>query len=541
MKKLIPHLLLGVLLIDMHSVVNAAEQVAQASPSTPPASPAATDVVRFDIERFEVIGNTLLSQILVSQVLKPFTGKSRDFGDVQRALEALEAAYRARGFSVVQVELPEQELNGGVVKLRAVETKIGKILIEGNRKFSDLNIQRSLPGLREGQTPNLKNVSGSLRVANENPAKKVSLQLEGSEKEGEVNALLKVVEDDLWKFGASVDNTGTSQTGETRLGFSAQSANLFGFDDIATLQYSTTAEQPSKVSIYGFGYRFPLYALGDSIDIFGSFSDVDSGSVAVGPGLNLLVSGRGKVAGMRYNQSLARSETFEPKLNYGVDYKAFENGVLFGTTQLGNDVIVHPVSVTYSGVFTIPESEAGFSLSLARNIPGGRDGRTPAFNAIRMGAATNFSILRYTANYARLLPREWQLRLGISGQFTRDALIPGEQFGAGGSTSVRGFTEREISNDYGTQANLEIYSPNLCGAITIFPTQCRFLAFYDGARLERNKALPGEILNTTISSTGLGLRLSVDKNLSMQVDFGHVLSGSLIEKNRLHFKMNLSY
>lgn len=61
----------------------------------------------FEITRFEVEGNTLLAAPAVDQLLAPFAGKNRDFGDVQHALEALEAAYRQRGFNVVQVVLPE--------------------------------------------------------------------------------------------------------------------------------------------------------------------------------------------------------------------------------------------------------------------------------------------------------------------------------------------------------------------------------------------------------------------------------------------------
>ena len=73
-------------------------------------------VVRFDISRFDVVGNSLLPNDVIEAAVAPFTGKGRDFGDVQKALEALEAAYHQRGFNVVQVELPEQELNQGVVR-----------------------------------------------------------------------------------------------------------------------------------------------------------------------------------------------------------------------------------------------------------------------------------------------------------------------------------------------------------------------------------------------------------------------------------------
>jgi hemolysin activation/secretion protein len=86
----------------------------------------ADDEVRFEISRFDVSGNTLLSAAEVQAAVAPFTGAGRDFGDVQRALEALEALYHARGYNVVTVQLPEQELNGGVVRLNVIQTRLSR-------------------------------------------------------------------------------------------------------------------------------------------------------------------------------------------------------------------------------------------------------------------------------------------------------------------------------------------------------------------------------------------------------------------------------
>jgi hemolysin activation/secretion protein len=531
MKQIITQLLVGSLLVTAYPLANAADA----------GSTKAADPIRFDIERFDVSGNTLLSQTLVDKVLTPFVGKSRDFADVQKALEALEAVFHQRGYNVVQVELPEQELNGGVVRLRVVQTTIGKIVVEGNRQFSDANITDSLPGLKVGQTPNIQKVSASLKVANENPAKKVNLQLESGDKDGEVNAILKVAEDRIWKGGVGLDNTGTSSTGKTHANFSLQNANLFGLDHVASLQYTTTLEKPSRVKVYGVGYHIPLYASANSIDLFGSYSNVDSGSVSAGL-VNLLVSGKGKVFGARFNHNLERGKNHEPKLVYGLDYKAFENEVLYSGTQLGHDVTVHPLSVGYTGAWTLTNGELNYSLTLVRNISGGSKGHSSDFNATRIGASSNFLLMRYALNHTRQLPHDWQMRLAFTGQYTEDALIPGEQFGAGGDGSVRGFTEREVSNDYGQQFNAELYTPNFCSGIKMWPTQCRLLAFYDAAHLDRNKSLPGEVNRSTLSSTGLGLRMFVDRYLNVQLDYGHVLSGaSGSERNRLHFKLNFSY
>ena len=44
---------------------------------------------RFDITRFDVVGNTLLKPEEIQRAVAPYTGKQKDFSDIQRALEAV--------------------------------------------------------------------------------------------------------------------------------------------------------------------------------------------------------------------------------------------------------------------------------------------------------------------------------------------------------------------------------------------------------------------------------------------------------------------
>jgi hemolysin activation/secretion protein len=499
--------------------------------------------IRFDIARFDVSGNTLLPPQQIESLLAPFTGPTRDFGDVQRALEALEAAYHALGYSVVAIELPEQELNRGVVLLRVVETKIGRVSVKNNQYFDEANVRRALPALREGRSPNLKDISANLKQSNENPSKQVTLKLQGSDTDGEVDAVLEVKDERAWKAMANVDNTGTAQTGKTHLGFILQHANLFGRDHLASLQYTTSAEEPGRVKVYGAGYHVPLYALGDSLDFFASYSNVDSGTIAAGA-FNLAVSGRGAVYGARYNQALAKRGEVESHLTYGVDVKAFKNNVQlleFEAGNLGNDVTVHPVSVSYTASVPLTAGELGAQVSLLRNVSGGSNGGRADFTLARAGAKADYTVLRFGASVTRALASDWQLRAIVNGQATGDALIPGEQFGAGGAGSVRGFAEREIANDSGVAVNLEAYTPNLCDRLG---WNCRLLGFIDHAYLKRNHAQPGEIGSTSISSAGVGARLLLSTYVNLQLDFGHVLRAGATERadaNRLHLRLGLAY
>ena len=482
------------------------------------------EVPRFDIKRFQVDGNTLLDKAEVDKLLTPFTGKSRDFGTVQEALEALENAYRKLGYSMVLVTVPEQEMEKGIVRLKVTENRIGKIKIHGLRFFDTANIRRSLPALREGETPDVNAISRSLKLANESPAKKVNLQFLNSEKENEIDANIEVKDERSWKIGLSGDNTGTKETGSTRLGVLLQHANVFNLDHLLTLQYITSPEKLDKVSIYSMGYRMPFYSLGSSLDLIGAYSNVDSGSINAAS-YSMNVSGKGTILGIHYNQNLTRIGNYEHKLTLGLDYRAYENSVDFLGIQLGNNVTVHPVSLTYAGTFTMERSSAGFYLADVQNLPGNWDGRDNQsdFERARAGAPRGYNMIRYGANITYVFGGDWQARALFNGQYTNDPLVPGEQYGIGGANSVRGFREREIANDKGYSGSAEIYSPDLCKLIGITAVQSRFLVFYDRGEISRNNPLPGDTINTEIASIGPGIRITDGKRFSLSVDLGLVV------------------
>ena len=500
----------------------------------------AIEPIRFEISRFEVSGNTLLSQSEVQAVVAPYLGAGRDFGDVQRALEALEALYHARGYKLVTVQLPEQELNGGVVRLRVVQARVKQVQVGGNRWFSDTNIRASLPTLRPGETPKLDAVSANLRLVNENPAKKVSLSLAGAAADDEVDARVDVADERPWKVMLNVDNTGTEATGATHAGVLLQHANLWGRDDVGTLQYTTTAERPDRVAVWSAGYHMPLYALGDSVDLFASYSNVDSGAVNAGL-FDLAVSGKGAVVGARYNHILPRRGDYQARVVYGLDVKAYKNNVIFGGQNFGNDVTVRPISLGYVGSDTKPDGQADFSLAVLQNLAGGTRGAAADFAAVRAGAKASYTVLRFSASFANVIGHDWQTHVLVNGQITGDALVPGEQFGAGGSTTVRGFGERDLATDSGFVTNVELYTPNLC---TRAFWQCRLLGFYDSAWGQRNHILPGELRRTAISSVGLGLRFAAGSRASVQLDYGHGIHTGQVQatsKNKLHVRVGLAY
>ncbi|OGA69002.1 MAG: hypothetical protein A3G81_08310 [Betaproteobacteria bacterium RIFCSPLOWO2_12_FULL_65_14] len=500
--------------------------------------------LRFDIERFQVEGATLLAPEEISAATALFTGARRDFGDVQRALEALERAYTERGYSAVQIYLPEQALEKGVVRLRVVEARLRSIEVRQNKFFDTENVRASLPSLKEGEAPNADTIAANLRIVNENPAKQTTVLLRAGDKEGDVNALIDVADEDPTKWFATLDNTGTGATGYYRIGLGYQNANIANRDRALTLQ-AVTSNKPERVAIYSAGYHVPLYAHGASMDFVAGYSDVDVGTTAT-PAGPLQFSGRGSILLARYNRQLPRIPGYEHKLVLGVDRRAYRNTCSFGEFgeagcgTAGATFSVTPLSAGYHGSRTLERGQVGFFATLARNAPMGSSGSAARLTAARPGTDADFTVLRVGGSHAHAFRNDWQTRIVALGQYTQTPLVPPEQFGAGGQNSVRGFYEREVSSDRGYSASFELYTPDLGEEVRLPDWNVRLLAFYDLAQVTRIDPAPGDVARERISSAGFGVRMGLKKHLSLRADVAHVLEpgGSRREgDNRLGFSV----
>lgn len=502
-----------------------------------------TAVPRFDISRILLEGNTILNSEEVAALLKKYAGPQKDFGTIQEAMDELEGAYRARGYTMVTVILPEQELVQGTVTIRVIEPVTREIVVEGNQHYSRANILNSLPTLKVGAPPQVSAISENLRAANENTAKKLTLQFKPQERPEDLRAVVQVKDQKPWKVSLGGDNTGTRQSGYYRLGLSLMHANVWDLDHVAALQYITSPDHVEEVKIISGSYRIPFYSLGDTIDFFGGYSDVDNGTAQI-YGSNLAISGKGIVSGFRYNLSLPRSGAYEHKLSIGMDYRQYDNTVQFLGVDLAKDVVAHPFSLTYGASWSGDWLTADGYLGVLHNEPWGGLGQQRHFDQIRSEAQAEYWILRYGFNKIVKLPQDWALRVTGNGQYTPDRLIPGEQFGLGGATTVRGYDEREEAWDAGFAGSVELYSPDVAKLLEIPHSQFRLVGFFDGGAGYNLRIQAGEAEANSLRSVGVGFRLGVGEYFSFNLDWGYALDGSTSTRHAdsaVHFKGTLMY
>lgn len=504
---------------------------------------------RFDVHRYQVEGNTLLAPAHVEALVAPFVGYKRNYGDIQKALEALENAYRASGYGTVQVYVPEQELTQGVVRLEVTEGVVGKITVNGNQHFDAANIRATLPDLQEGRAPNMRKLSENIQLANENPAKQIEVTLGVSEEEGKVDAKVNVTDEKPEKFIFTLDTTGSSATGRARAGFAYQNANVGNSDQVLTLAYTMSPDKPKAVDvdIYSIAYRVPFYSIGDSLDVIYGKSSVNA-PISQATGFNL--AGKGDVFGLRWNHYFPRRGEYTSKLIVGLDYKHINttcttNGVPTaidppaGGGASCTPYTLRPLSLTYAGQRQSPGELLDYNVGIQHNWSlGNRYTYTTLTGATGMDRYSmvssgrqvpdDFTYYKGAFNYMRALPADWALRASINLQVSQTALPSPEQIGIAGSTAVRGFNERAVAGDKGFYVNLEAYTPELADLVGL-PGSLKAIGFYDFGRSRsyqvdrRNEKEWILFEKAGIASIGFGFRYSMGKDVSMKLDFARVV------------------
>jgi len=485
---------------------------------------AQTGEVLLEVRQFALEGANPLSEQEAQSILAPHLGRHTSLATIEAAANALETAMRGRGYSFHRVIVPAQRPADGVVKLQILQFQVAEVTVSGNQYFTSENVLRAVPALQPGTAPDLRELSRQLSLANEHPAKRLTINIKESRTPNALDAEVKVLDvPSQQTFIAltggtnDVDNTINRNTGYTRLTLGHQQSNLFDRDHALTLTYTTSPDHIDDVMQVGAFYWLPLYGYNTALRAFWSRSDVDSGSVGVG-GQSFDVSGRGEFYGLSATYALPKLGSMSHNVMLGIEDRYFKSTVgAAGALIQSPAVSSRPVSLRYTARAEQPEYGIGGFIEYVANVDGGRANDDVSYNNARAGASRHWDAFRFglDANYS--FGSGWSLVGRLRGQEASEPLIPGEQFGIGGVASVRGLREREMSGDKGAFINLELHTPAWNGILPFF--------FYDAGWRKHVTPVAGLPSSDSASSIGVGARWTWEKRLEVSATVATVLNG----------------
>jgi hemolysin activation/secretion protein len=473
-------------------------------PDTPPADAAAGQT--FAVMEYRVLGNTSLPSIDVERAVYPFLGPQRAMKDIEAARAELEKTYHDKGFGTVFVDIPEQSVEDGIVRLHVTEGRLRKVTVSGERYFSGREIKSQLPSAQQGTITNLPQLQKELLALNtQTPDRAVVPVLRAGPVPGTVDLDLKVQDHLPFHGSVELNNQQTPDTKPLRTLATLSYDDLFGSLDHFGLQYQGSPQAHSQVEVGVLSYVARVSARG-----LLSFSFIDSDSNVATLG-TLGVIGKGKIYGLHYTQMLqtspatADSPATSHSVTFGADYKDMKQSILTAPESSLNTPIAYiNWSASYNASIRTRAQQWGFDLTGNFGIHGLAN-RTQDFANKRFNASPDYFYLRSDASVLSNLPWHFSGLIRLSGQYSAEPLINNEQFVVGGVDTVRGYLEAENLGDLGAHATVQLNSPELA----LFGRRLRFMnfVFFDAARVSTIDPLPGEPINGVLRSAGAGLNI----------------------------------
>lgn len=480
---------------------------------------------RFAIWEFQVKGNTLLQPSSIELILSPFLGEGRTITTVQDAASQLEKSYRDAGYPTVMVNIPEQDVVGGLVTLDVVEGKVSRVRVSGSRYFLPSEIKQGVGSLQQGQPMHILSFQSDLnRVNSASGDLRVTPVLKPGRAPGTVEVDLRV-KDSLPLHGSlEVNNHNSLDTSKTRTAASISYDNLWQKHHSISLQTQNAPEQPDESRVLAGTYILPVWDGSSRMAVYAVKSDSEVSALT-----DLTVVGAGEIYGVRLVHALGAAGNYVHSLSLGFDLKDFDESV----NLVGADTDSTPIKYTlfttiYNGTFLREKSTTRMGFSLTQGL---RDfmgtGDATEFNDKRYSARANFFYLQSNLKHEYRFESDWRLNGRAKLQIADSPLISNEQFSAGGVDSVRGYYESQDMGDNGVVASAEGVTPDLLES----DMALRFRAFLDGAWLETLDSIQTDIngvnrlqdIEDSLLSSGLGLDFSLQKYLSFRLDAGVAL------------------
>jgi hemolysin activation/secretion protein len=497
----------------------------------------------FEIKSFTVEGNTLLTDQTIQEVLRPYKGRDKTADDVEKARSELEKTYHDKGYPAVLVNIPEQTVQSGLIRLQVIESKVGKVKITGNRWTTWEKIMRDFPSLAPGEIIYVPDVQRDLEQANRGQDFKASPVLSPGEELGTTDVEIKV-QDELPLHGnLEINDRNTLHTEDLRLNAMLRYDNLWQMDHSLSAQFQTSPQDPGEVKMYALSYTLPApWSDDQQIAVYGVKSD--SNTTVFGQGL--LINGKGSILGLRYVIPLASYQTYAHNITMGLDYKDFQDATGFLTGSAGFTTPIKYVPLTFSYNSSLSDGWGSTRFSSGLNM-GLRQLSSSdyIFQEARYDALGDY--MYFTAGMERNQSLPWGMGLfaKLDGQVADQPLISHEQYVAGGMTNVRGYREAAALGDDALHGTVEVSAPDIGRFLPADARiQCTPFLFYDFAWLDTKKPLPSQADMARLEGTGAGLRGAFRKNYYYELDlaFPFAYTSQLEQyKQSLYFKVGVNF
>ena len=519
------------------------------------------DFPQFDISIDEVMA--VLEQAKTEQPERGFS-----IGELQEISDRVTRYYRSKGLILSTAVLPVQTVTDGTVDIQIFVGRLGRVRVESNEDY-DANVLRR-PFLKLiGQPVTQQTIESALLTLTDYPGLSVFGVFEPGIKVGEADIVLKVQEEKWYDVAYRVDNHGLQETGRNRFRTIVDWNNPTGLADRITATYQQTYNP--KLNDYwaldylvylGNGFSAGLGTYKNRFDIGGEFAINDISAETTNDSIYLqksFIRSRQKNLSSRLTLTRKKSITTTAGLQTNQDKLT----VLKLESNYDSVDTYHPLRALFNAFSKEPDNNFGgglnfLTVSASRGFNDllGAMGTSPeqfelgaGQRASRRGGSGALAAGQFTkveANYQRLqlLTKNTSFLFRTEFQWSKDLLVPLEQYSVGGPENVRGFPDAQglFDRAYFVSGEYIINAPFFADKPAFYNRTwgevLQFSVFYDFATAQQNDPLnTAQDRNTsgkwvTYRSWGMGLRFNLPGTIDSRLMYANGLGPETPDDNR---------
>lgn len=472
--------------------------------------------IKFKLNQIILAGNKIFTDAQLEEIYADKLHKEISVAELEGIVQNITNFYRNQGYILSRAILPPQHVENGIVHIRILEGYISNVAIQGDPKRSVYLLRCFGKQISKSRPLQIDVLERYLRLSNEVPGLSARSVLEPSKTDTGASDMTIVAQQKTWAAFASYDNYGTLYLGPQQITANITGNSIFTPGDSTRLTTVRTA-RPQMLKYVDLNYNFYLGSQGLNGTVGGNSSQTR-------PGLNLQTI---KISGDAVNlygalqYPMIRSRNGDLTLDGGFNYidsgsNTFNHMIYddhlrpakFGATYNFADKFLGTNSV--SG-----HIEHGFNILGASNNPNSR-------KVSRFGADGIYTKLNATGGRLQQLFWRFSTFIYMTGQYSFQPLLATAQFAYGGSQLGRGYDPAEIIGDRGVGGSVELRLDTTPG--WSFLQAAQFYGFFDEGAIWNIKNVLGVKKKQSCTSTGLGVRLTLNKYFSGNLMFAQPLT-----------------
>ena len=421
----------------------------------------------FPIQQVQLQGRDALPHWLPLQKLADrATGHCLGGKGINALMSLLQNRLIDHGYVTTRVLAPQQNLNTGTLTLVIVPGTVRSVRFtpESDRYVSLLT---AFP-VRPGKVLDLRDIEQGLENFQRVPTVQASMEIAPGEKPGESDVLLTWKQSRLWRFGLSLDDSGSRSTGRYQGGATLYIDNPLSLSDTLYLSAGAALQPHSAKGTHNYTaqYALPFDYWAASV----TASSNDYYQTVAGLNGDYRYSGESNNLGVQLSRVLHRSGSQKTSLTWDVltrESKNYINGTQVDVQR--RKTAAWKIGMQHRHYINAATLDAGISYQRGTRWFGAISAPEEYF-----GDATALSkILQLNAQLElpfTVLGQTFRYNAQYQRQMSATPLTPQDQFAIGSRWSVRGFDgERTLNADNGWTVRNEL------GWFTPLPQQQLYL------------------------------------------------------------------